>query len=45
MVHDCNLTTWETEQEDLKFETSMGYIGKLCLKQKKILKNINAVIS
>jgi hypothetical protein len=29
MAHNCNPSTWE----DLKFEASLGYITRLCLKK------------
>jgi hypothetical protein len=34
VVHTCNPSIWEAEQEDLKFKASLDYTVRSCLKQR-----------
>jgi hypothetical protein len=36
LVHTYNPSTWETEQVDVKFETSLSYLASPCLKETRL---------
>jgi hypothetical protein len=34
VVYVCNPSTWEADTEDPEFEANLGYIARLCFKNK-----------